>query len=247
MALCVLCISLRLLDWRDDITLFTVSLAAAPNDYRLHDALGVAYWTRGDEDRAEREWRETLRLAPNSVEPLDSLGVLYAQQRRFDQAVPLLQKAVQLNPKDPSAHLNLGAAYAEMGKMDWAEEQFRAAVLLFPLDFEAHNLLGKLYFDSQRVAAAEEQFRASLACEPNLAAYDYLGYIAMQRGDRVQAEAAFTEALALKRTDSHALFNLGLIHAASGRKTQAREELQAALATDPNNPEILSALENLRQ
>jgi Flp pilus assembly protein TadD len=218
-----------------------------PEDFRIHDALAAAYWIRNDSSDAEREWLEALRMQPGATGPLNSLGALYAQEKRFDQALPLLKRTVRLDPYDADGHLNLGAAYAEMGKTDRAEEQFRAAVLLFPLDFEAHNLLGKLYYDSQRLAAAEEQFRASLACEPNLAAYDYLGYIAMQRGDREQAEAVFTKALAVKRTDSHALFNLGLIHAASGKKTQAREELQAALASDPDNPEILAALEKLRQ
>ena len=40
----------------------------------------------------------------------------------------------------------------------------------------------------------------------------------------------------MKSTDSHAHFNLGLIYAATGRNAQAVEELQAALAADPNNP-----------
>ena len=70
-----------------------------------------------------------------------------------------------------------------MGKLDRAEEQFRAAVLLSPLNFNAHNLLGKLYFDSKRLPEAEQQFRQSLQCEPNLAAYDHLGYIYVQWGE----------------------------------------------------------------
>jgi Flp pilus assembly protein TadD len=195
---------------------------------------------------AEREWQETLRLEPNSPEPLNALGVLYAQQQRFEQALPLLEKALRLNPNDATAHLNLGAAYAGMGRMDSAEEHFRTAVLLFPLDFNAHNLLGKLYFDSKRLPEAEEQFRQSLQCEPNIAAFDHLGYIYVQWKDPVKAERAFKEALAIKSTDSRAHFNLGLIYSASGRNTEAAEELQAALAADPNNPEILGALEKLR-
>jgi tetratricopeptide (TPR) repeat protein len=246
-ALCVFRIGLRVLDWQDDITLFTQSLRTQPNDFRLHDALGAAYWIRGDWERAEREWQTTLRLEPNSAEPLNSLGVLYAQQKRYDQAMPLLEKAFKLNPNDAAAHLNLGGAYAEMGKMDGAEEQFRAAVFLFPLDFNAHNLLGKLYFDSKRLIEAEQQFRQSLQCEPNLAAYDYLGNIYMEWEDRNRAERAFKAALALKSTDSRAHFNLGLIYAATERNSQAVEELQAALTADPHNAEILAALERLRQ
>ncbi len=245
-ALCVLRISLRVLDWRDDITLFKVSIAADPNDYRLHDGLGAAYGIRGESEGAEREWLETLRLEPNSAEPLASLGALYAQQGRFGQALPLLENALRQNPHDADAHLNLGAAYAETGRLDHAEEQFRAALLLSPMNFRAHNVLGKLYFDSRRFNESEQQFRESLQCEPNLAAYDHLGYIYMRWGDQVRAEKAFQAALAMKSTDSHALFNLGLIYAATGRTTQAVEELQAARAADPNNPEIQSALEKLQ-
>ena len=120
-------------------------------------------------------------------------------------------------------------------------------MLLSPLNFNAHNLLGKLYFDSKRLPEAEQQFRQSLQCEPNLAAYDHLGYIYVQWGDRDRAEKAFKAALAMNGADSHAHFNLGLIYAATGRNAQAVEELQAALAADPNNPEILSALEKLRR
>lgn len=143
--------------------------------------------------------------------------------------------------------MNLGAAYAETGRMDRAEEQFHAAVLLSPANFNAHNMLGKLYYDSNRLPQAEQQFLQSLGCEPNLAAYDHLGYIYAQWGDQARAERAFRSALAMKSSDSHAHFHLGLIYAATGRKAQAVEELQAAQVADPSDPEIRSALEKLRR
>jgi Flp pilus assembly protein TadD len=244
-ALCISRISWRVLDWQNDITLYTKSLKTNPDDYRLHDALGLAYWARGDAARAEPEWQETLRLEPNSAQTLTMLGALYARQRRFDLAVPLLERALQLNPEDTGAHMSLGALCAETGKPDRAVEQFRAAVQLSPMNFTAHNLLGKLYLDSNRLAEAEQQFRQSLGCEPNLAAYDHLGFIYMRQGDRNRAEEAFKQALAMNSADSHAHFNLGLIYAATGRAAEAETELNAALAADPGNPEILSALKKL--
>jgi len=246
-ALCVLRIVTRIPDWRDDVTLISRALAAEPDEFILHDALGDAYWMRGEGARAEHEWREALRTNPTFVRPIDSLGALYAKQRRFGEAVAYLQRAILLDPGDADSHLNLGAVYAETGSMDRAEEQFRTAVSIAPLNFAAHNVLGKLYFDSGRLDDAEKQFHESLGCEPNLAALDYLGYVYQKRGDRSHAEKAFKAALALNSTDSHAHFNLGLIYAASGRNAQAIEELQAALAGDPNDPEILSALNKLRQ
>jgi Flp pilus assembly protein TadD len=245
-ALCVLRVGLRVVDWRDDVALYTKTLAADPDDFRIHGALGSALWIRGESAGAEHEWQEELRLEPNSISAMSSLGMLYAQQKRFDQAFPFLENAVRLDPSDAHNHLNLGAADAETGKLDLAEEQFATAVRLAPMDFGGHNVLGKLYFDSHRLTEAEQQFRQSLQCEPNLAAYDHLGYIYMQWGDTGRAEKAFQAALEMKSTDSHAHFNLGLIYAATGRTTQAVEELQAALAADPHNPEILAALDKLR-
>jgi len=245
-ALCALRISTRVLDWQDDITLFTQALVAEPGDYRCHDALGLAYWIRGDSDKAEREWQETLRLQPNNNQTLELIGALYAQRKRLDLAIPLLERSLLLNPRNEDAHMNLGAAYAETGKMDRAEEQFRAAVLLSPANFNAHNMLGKVYFDSNRLTAAEQQFRQSLECEPNVAAYDYLGYIYAQWGDQARAEKAFKAALAMKSSDSHAHFHLGLIYAATGRTSQAVDEMRSALSADPNNLEIRSALEKLQ-
>jgi Flp pilus assembly protein TadD len=131
--------------------------------------------------------------------------------------------------------------------MDRAEEQFRIAISISPFNFAAHNVLGKLYFDSARLNEAEQQFRESLQVEPNSAAYDYLGYIYTQWSDPNRAESAFKSALVMNGADSHAHYHLGLIYAAAGRDSEALAELQTALASDPNNPEILSALEKLRR
>jgi Flp pilus assembly protein TadD len=244
--LCVLRVVTRVPVWRDDVTLISRALVAEPDEFILHDALGDAYWMRGDGALAEHEWREALRTNPSFVRPIDSLGALYAKQRRFGEAEAYLQRAILLDPGDADSHLNLGAVYAETGSMDRAEKEFRTAVSIAPLNFAAHNVLGKLYFDSGRLDDAKKQFHESLDCEPNLAALDYLGYVYQKRGDSTRAEKAFKAALALNSTDSHAHFNLGLIYAASGRKAEAIEEMQAALTANPNDPEILSAMNKLR-
>lgn len=245
-AFCIIRISTRVRDWRSDITLFQRASAANPGDYRIHDMLGLAYWIRGDGDDAEREWQVTLRLEPKNERTLGELGALYARQKNFAQAIPLLESTSSLEPLNSNAHLQLGAAYAETGNMEGAEKQWLTAAELSPMNFNTHNLLGKLYYESKRSNEAEQQFQQSLRCEPNLAAYDYLGYLYMQEGRPDRAEQAFKTALALKNTDSHAHFNLGLIYSATGRTTQAVEELQAALVADPSDPEILSALAKIR-
>lgn len=245
-ALCVARIFTRNRDWRDDITLLTRTLAVQPQDALLHDGLGLAYWWRNQPEAAELEWRESLRLDPNSSSVLNSLGMAYARERRFPEAVKLFQAALSLDPRFARAHLDLGATFAQMGRTDDAEREFRAAVALTPLDFEAHNLLGKLCFDSGRLAEAEAQFQLSLDAEPNVAAYDYLGYVYVRQGAPGDAQRAFEAALTLNPSDSHAHYNLGLIYAAAGQNAEALRELRKALEADPGNPEILSALQRLQ-
>jgi Flp pilus assembly protein TadD len=245
-ALCVLRIVTRVPDWRDDLTLVARSLSTEPDEFILHDALGDACWMRGEVAPAEREWKEALRIKPTFVRPLNSLGALCGKQRRYEEAVMYLERAILLDPAGADAHLNLGAVFAETGHLGQAEEQFRTAVTLAPLNFAGHNILGKLYLDAGRLDEAEQQFRQSEACDPNVAALDYLGYVYQRRGDNAAAEKAFRAALALNDADSRAHYNLGLIYAAAGRKAEAIQELQAALAGDPDNPEIRLAVEKLR-
>ena len=245
--LCVIRIVTRIPVWQDDITLITRALATEPNEFILHDALGDAYWMRGEEPLAEREWKETLRLNSEFFRPVNALGALYAKEKRYGDAETYLMRAIGLDPNQADPHLNLGAVYAETGKMELAEQEFRRAISIAPLNFAAHNVLGKLYFDKGRLQEAEQQFHQSLQAEPNIAAYDHLGYIYAKWGDQKRAEVAFRSALAMNGADGHAHYHLGLILAATGRNTEAMAELQSALATDPNNPEILSALEKLRR
>jgi len=233
-------------DWHDDLTLLTRTLAIEPGEYRLHEALGLAYWLRGEPEAAEPEWREAHRLNPSDAIAVNFLGMVYAKQGRFAEAAKLFRAAIVLDPKFASPHLNLGAAEAQMGRLEDAEPHLRAAALMSPLDITPHNVLGKLYFDSGRLGEAEGQFRQSVNAEPNLAAYDYLGYIYQRWRDWDRAERAFKAALALNDSDSHAHFNLGLVYASTGRTTEARKEYQRALASDPGNQDALAALRKLQ-
>jgi len=159
--------------------------------------------------------------------------------------VRCFKQSLELEPASADAHLNVGAAYAEQNSMGLAEAEFRTAVSLSPLNIQAHNVLGKLYFDAGRPREAEAQFLESAEIEPNVAAFDHLGYIFGRSGDARRAEWAFLAALSVNASDSRAHFGLGAIYAASGRYSEAIREYQAGLKTEPDEPEALAALRKL--
>jgi tetratricopeptide (TPR) repeat protein len=233
-------------DWRDDVVLYTKTLAVSPDSYHIRNNLGTVYWKQGQAEAAEREWREALKLAPRNAIIMNNLGLAETKRKRYAEAVAYLRRAMRLKPSYTDPHLNLGATYEEMGRREEAELQLRAAVALAPLNVDARNRLGKLYFETGRLAEAEEQFRQSVESEPNGTGFSGLGDIYLRRGERARAEQAFRAAVALNPFDSHAHFSLGELCAAGGRTAEAIREYQAGLETDPTNAQARAALQKLR-
>jgi protein O-mannosyl-transferase len=240
--LCAVRIYARNRDWRNDIVLYTETLAASPDAYPILNNLGKVYWTEGNADAAERVWRQALELAPRNAIIWNNLGLVFEQRKNYPQAVRFFEQASQLKPNYTDPHLNLGTTFEEMGRLPEAEEQLRAAVALAPLSTSARNELAKLDVAAGRLSDAEEQFRRSADSQPNGVAYDGLGEIYQGRGDAGRAEQAFRRALALDAFDSRAHFGLAELARRAGRNAEAVREYQAGLETDPHNAEALAAL-----
>ena len=66
------------------------------------------YFAAEQYDKAEKEYREVLRLAPDDPAAQRQLGIIYFEQGQIPQAYPLLKKAAELQPDDPEMQLKLG-------------------------------------------------------------------------------------------------------------------------------------------
>ncbi|HKS95337.1 MAG TPA: tetratricopeptide repeat protein [Terriglobia bacterium] len=245
-ALAILRIVTRNRDFRDEVTLFTRTLATAPDAYPIRNNLGVVYWSQGDAADAEREWRESLKLAPDSMIILNNLGMVCAGQKRYAEAVDFYRRAIRLKPDYTNPHLNLGVAYEDMGLKPQAESEYEVAVHLSPLNIDARNRLGKLYLEEARLEDAEPQFLASVKSQPNPVGFDGLGDVYLRRGRRDLAARAFRAALKFNPDDSHAHFALGALAEAKGNRDEALREFEAGLTTDPANSDALAAVQRLK-
>jgi protein O-mannosyl-transferase len=206
--LCGVRVSARNRDWRDDLTLLKVTVAQHPEDARLHDALGNAYWMRENAAMAEHEWRQALAQSPDNVATMVHLGALLASQNRLIEAMALLESARKLSPDSPPVHLNLGIAMAQNGDLRSARQELQEAAGLDPSSFEILNMLGRVSYDLHDVVGAETAFQKSVGLQPSVGAYFYLGKIAVDCRDFAGAERYFREALELNPRDeaaAHAL------------------------------------------
>src|SRR5262249_25076768 len=67
-----------------------------------------AAFAAGQYDKAEKDYRDALRLGPEDPTVLRQLGVIYLDQGQIVQAYPLLKKSADLQPDDPEIQLKLG-------------------------------------------------------------------------------------------------------------------------------------------
>jgi Flp pilus assembly protein TadD len=234
-ALCLFRIVTRNQDWRDNVTLYTNTLAACPDAYYVRRDLGSTYWGKGDEESAEREWREALKAGPRHSPTWSSLGLRYLKKQDYSQAIEFFKKALEVDPHNPEALLFLGVTYKDMHSLDLAEPQLRTAVSVYPFNSNARNALGMLYLDEGRTAEAEEQFRRSVESEPNITGYGNLGLIHWRRGEAKQAEQEWREALRLSPNDSSILNNLGLACTKLGRYAEAVSFFRKAIELKPDD------------
>jgi tetratricopeptide (TPR) repeat protein len=244
-ALYVFRIVTRNRDWRDNVTLYTATLAASPDAFIIHNNLGTEYWGQGNLPAAEREWRTALELAPASEYVLHNLGLVAIAQKHYDVAEGFFLRALLIRPNYSDAHLDLGKTYEAMGRFEEAEAQLRTAEKLSPLNVRAHIAMSEFYLDRRQLGESEAEARRSLEIEPTPRGYWDLGLAEWLKGDRSGAERAFLDAAALSPADSRAHFMLGLFYMDSNRAADAIREYRAGLSLDPTNADALSNLKKL--
>ncbi len=196
--LCILRIVTRNGDWRNDVVLFSRSLARTPEGVPMHASLGVAYFKQGNFEAAEHEWLELLKHDPRNYAALNDLGIMYSQQGRYAEAADCLNRAIKQAPGKPALHVTLAGIYLDMGSLDSAESEFRAALVLSPIEVRAHAGLGTVYWRRGQLKEAEQAFRRALDINPSAKEVHYtLGTFYAANGRTSEAAQEFQRVLRL--------------------------------------------------
>ena len=88
--------------------------------------LGIIYEHEGDDQRAEKFYRQALAINHNNLDAYNHLGLLYRHRGQFDQAESFYLQAVLVWPGYAEGYYNLGILYElYMGRLSDALEQFQ--------------------------------------------------------------------------------------------------------------------------
>lgn len=148
---------------------YRAAAGLAPNDPRVHIALGNLYVFEQRPSLAQAEFLKVLELDPGNAAAHSALGGLYDSQSKPGAAEEQYRAAVALRPFDPSYRLGLGELLAKQGKPTEAEAEMRTAVGLAPKNARAHLALANLLNGiPARKSEADAEFAEVRALDPHL-------------------------------------------------------------------------------
>jgi tetratricopeptide (TPR) repeat protein len=138
------------------------------------------------------------------------------------------KRAIELDPRSAEAHQWYGGYLEAMGQLDESLAEKKRAQELEPLSLIMNFELGEGLYRARKYDQAIEQFQKGLELDPSFPSfYVFLPAAYEQKGMYDDAIAKFQKAIPLTRghAKSLVLAGLGHVYAVSGKRVEARKEL----------------------
>jgi tetratricopeptide (TPR) repeat protein len=195
---------------------------------------GLAYYDKGDDDRAIAEYIEAIRLDPKFAQAYSSRGLAYDHKGDLGHADPDYNEAIRLDPKYAQAYFNRGNAYYQKGDDDRAIADYNEAIRLTPKYAYAYNNRGTAYDHKGDADRAIADYNEAIRRDPKFAqAYSNRGLAYYQKGDFDRAIANYGEAIRLDPKYAYAYNNRGNVYYQKHDENRAIAEYSEAIRLDP--------------
>ncbi len=216
--------------WKNNMSLWTHTLACTSGSYVAHYNLGVALAGQGELDQAIDHYHRALQFAPWSADVrIDLAGALF-ERGQWAEAIHLYDQALKLQPDSAKAHCGLGVALAARGDINGAIQHYNQALQLNPDSVEAHSNLGAALAAQKNWAEAVQHCERAVQLAPAQALPQMnLGNVLAMQGKMAGAIPHFERALQLKPDYAKAHFNLAAALVHEGRSAEALPHFQQAL------------------
>ena len=167
----------------------------------------------------------TERVFSNEPSPEETLekrvelARQYIGERDWKNAKRNLKLAVEIDPSNAEVHEAFGLVYQSTGEYELAEDSFKEAIRLDRGFSRARNNYAAFLFSQERYKEAEEQLQyvvqdSLYGARPQV--FINLGLCQLKLFKPVEAEAAFTRALSMDRTNSLALLEVAQLRYEAG-------------------------------
>jgi len=114
-----------------------------------HNNLGAMEYLDGDMEKAEKEYKITLKLNPNEPMVHNNLGLVYTNQNKLVEAEIEYKKEIEINPNYDNVYFNLGLLYFGQKRYDEALSNWKKTLEINPNYVDAIKALAIYYYEQK--------------------------------------------------------------------------------------------------
>ena len=214
------------------------ALSLAPDCVACYQTLAQISVRHDNSEKALAYLVAARKRAPEDPEVLFEFGKVCLERNLVDDALSALSKAVELQPDNDSYVYALGSANVGGGHLPDALALFQRLLQKHPHDASLTYAIGAVYYLQAKYSDAEASLKESLAVQPNQVAASY--YLALTYdaiGDDDRAIPVFRELLKNNPRHAPSYVKLGGILLRAHQYEDAQQNLQRAVALDPDSVE----------
>ena len=216
------------------------ALAANPNSARAMRLLVYTMLVQKQPAKAVSRLQEQIAKVPQNGDMYSLLAELQLQTGDVNGAMASAQKAMQLNPNDGVALMAYTRAQLSQGDPGKAIDNWQQWLKVHPNDARANILLGALEEARGDQPKAMDYYKAALKIQPEQpVAANNLAYLMVESGQNTDVALSLAQIArrAMPNSDSTA-DTLAWVYYQKGNYSSARDLLEDALKTSPNNADI---------
>lgn len=198
-----------------------------------HSLLGDIAVARNQPGLAQASYRTAHQLEPST----ETLLRLFGAMGNLESGKPALQLAEQwmkTHPTDARTQRALADGYARTGNFAAAKKAYEGLLKIVPDDGPALNNLANVLLRLKDPAAITVAEQAVAKFPGNANAIDTLGWALFQDGQTDKALQLLRDSRLRNPAHPEIRYHLATVLAKTGRKTEAQEELEAALKDGKN-------------
>jgi tetratricopeptide (TPR) repeat protein len=220
--------------------------ALQPGTFEILYNLGQVLLLNGEYPNAELALTRALKLKPESSDTLYLLAQVRSHESRPLDALDLLVRAYKVAPENPDIIFLMAQISISQKYFEDAIPLLEKGVKIAPQRSDLRAALGESYFISGKTDKAIEEFHRLIEIEPSARTYAFLGLSYTHLGRFDEAKKNFQNGLKLDPHNSFCLFHLGYIAERQGDSAGAEAIFHQVLRLNPDFPEALLELANLR-
>ncbi|HEY6375658.1 MAG TPA: tetratricopeptide repeat protein [Edaphobacter sp.] len=220
--------------------------ALQPETFEILYNLGQAFLLGGEYPQAALALARALKLKPDSPDALYLLAQVYTNESRPLDALDLLVRAHKIAPENTDIILLMAQISISQKYFEDAIPLLEKGLQISPQRSDLRAALGESYYKSDKIDKSIEEFKKVIEIEPSARSYAFLGLSHTYLGRFDEAKQDFQNGLKLDPHNSFCMFHLGYIAERQGDSAGAVAIFQKILRSDPDFPDAILELANLR-